>query len=114
MAETKHGQAAAFDEVARSARALAAESRRIIEDAGGVAEKELGRLLSAAESSRDGLLQMDALQSNRERPLFKSLKLDAHRAVDIGFDAIVTLYAFATETVEKFVDEPMQGRRPKS
>ena len=110
MPKPKRPDPTGFEEVARSVRALAAESKVIVESAGGVAEKELARLLAAAEKSRDGLLQRGALDPVRDREPFKSLKQDAHRAVDLGFDAFATLYKFATETLERFVDQPPEPR----
>jgi hypothetical protein len=112
MANAKRPDPTGFEEVASSVRALAAESKAIVESAGGVAEKELARLLAAAEMSRDGILQSGALDPVRNREPFVSLKRDAHRAVDLGFDAFATLYTFATKTLEGFVDQPPQPRRP--
>jgi hypothetical protein len=106
MADQTTRDAAGLEDVVRSVRVLAKQARLLVEEAGGVAERELAMVLTVAESSRNRLLAAETLEKNRAHPLFKQLRSDAHRAVDLGFDAIVTVYGFAVETVENFLDQP--------
>jgi hypothetical protein len=109
MADQTFRDAAGLEDVVRSVRVLAKQARLLVEQAGGVAERELAMMLTVAEDSRNRLLSAETLEKNRAHPLFKQLRSDAHRAVDLGFDTIVTVYAFAVETVETFLDQPREA-----
>lgn len=111
MADQTTRDAAGLEDVVRSVRVLAKQARLLVEEAGGVAERELAMMLTVAEDTRNRLLAVETLEKNRAHPLFKQLRSDAHRAVDLGFDAIVTVYGFAVETVETFLDQPRDGAR---
>jgi len=95
-----------LEEVVRAARDLARQARLTVEQAGGVAERELAMLLSVSEELRDRVATPEVLRRGREQPLFRRLRGDAHRAVDLGFDAAASGYVLAVETVENFLDRP--------
>jgi hypothetical protein len=106
MTDQTKRDAAGVEDVMRSVRVLARQARELVEQTGGVAERELAMLLTVAEDARDRLLSEESLRKSRAHGLFKPLRADAHRAVDLGFDAVVTVYCFAVETVENFLDQP--------
>lgn len=95
-----------LEDVLRAARQLARETRGLAESAGGVVERELAMALSVAESLRDRLVSEEALKQARAQPLIARLRTDAHRAVDLGMDAIATSYVFGVDLVENFIDKP--------
>jgi hypothetical protein len=95
-----------LEDVLRSARQLARETRGLAESTAGVVERELAMALSVAESLRDRLVSEEALKQARAHPLMSRLRTDAHRAVDLGMDAIATSYVFGVDLVENFVDKP--------
>ena len=70
------------------------------------AARELAMALTVAESLRDRLVSPKALEESRAHPLMARLRVDAHRAVDLGMDAISTGYVFGVGFVESFVDQP--------
>jgi hypothetical protein len=109
MTDQTNTAAAGLEDVVRSVRVLARQARELVEQAGGVAERELAMLLTVTEDARDRLLSHDTLEKNRTQPLFRALRADAHRTVDLGFDALATAYVFAVETVENFLDQPRPG-----
>jgi 4-hydroxy-3-methylbut-2-enyl diphosphate reductase len=100
--------AAGLNDVVRTARNLARQARRTVEDAGGLAERELAMLLNVSEKLRDRLANPKALAQGREHALFAGLRHSTHRAVDLGFDAVATGYVFTVETVENFLDQPRE------
>jgi len=95
-----------LEDVLQAARQLARETRGLAESAAGVVERELAMALSVAESLRDRLLSDEALKQARAQPLMARLRTDAHRAVDLGMDALATGYVFSVDLVENFVDKP--------
>ncbi|HEX7439352.1 MAG TPA: hypothetical protein VF319_04580 [Caldimonas sp.] len=95
-----------LEDVMRSVRELARQTRSLAEGAGGVVERELAMALSVAESLRDRLISPKALEESRAHPLMSRLRVDAHRAVDLGMDAVSTGYVFGVGFVEAFVDRP--------
>lgn len=95
-----------LEDVLRSARQLARETRGLAESTAGVVERELAMALSVAESLRDRLVSEEALKQARAHPLMSRLRTDAHRAVDLGMDALATSYVFSVDLVENFVDKP--------
>lgn len=95
-----------LEEVLRAARQLARETRGLAESTVGVVERELAMALTVAESLRERLISAEALKDARAHPLMARLRNDAHRAVDLGMDAIATSYVFGVDFVEGFVDRP--------
>ena len=95
-----------LEDVLRAARQLARETRGLAESTAGVLERELAMALSVAESLRDKLISPDALKASRAHPLLARLRTDAHRAVELGMDALATSYVFGVDLVEDFVDRP--------
>lgn len=106
MAEDTKRDAAGLEDVIRSVRVLARNARTLVEDAGGVAERELAMLLTVAEDTRDRLASKEALELGRAHPLFGALRADAHRAVDLGFDVAATGYVVVRDAFEGFLDQP--------
>ena len=100
-----------LEDVVRAARKLARETRGLAESAAGVVERELAMALSVAESLRDRLISEEALKQARAQPLMAQLRSDAHRAVDLGMDALATTYVFGVDLVENFVDKPRPNSR---
>ena len=95
-----------LEDVLRAARQLARETRGLAESTAGVVERELAMALTVAESLRERLITPEALKQARAHPLMARLRTDAHRAVDLGMDAIATGYVFGVDLVENFVDRP--------
>lgn len=95
-----------LEDVMRSVRALAKQSRLLVESAAGVAERELAMALSAAEELRDSVVSREALEKARDMELMSRLRSDAHRAVDLGVDALAATYVFGVQVVERFIDQP--------
>ena len=95
-----------LEDVLRSARQLARESRGLAESTAGVLERELAMALTVAESLRDKLVSPAALEQSRAHPLMARLRTDAHRVVELGMDALATSYVFGVDLVENFVDRP--------
>lgn len=106
MAEETKRDAAGLEDVIRSVRVLARNARELVEDAGGVAERELAMLLTVAEDTRDRLASKEVLELGRTQPLFRALRADAHRALDLGFDLASTGYVVMTGALESFLDQP--------
>ncbi len=98
-----------LEDVVRSVRALARQTRGLAESAAGVAERELAMGLSVAEQLRDTLITKDALAQSRSMELFARLRLDAHRALDLAMDAAATTYVFGVKFVEAVVDRPREA-----
>ncbi len=98
--------AVGLEDVVRSVRDLARSARELVEQAGGVAEKELAMLLTVGEDVRERLVSPEGLKHARSQPLFRALRADAHRAVDLGFDAAAVAYCTAVDAVETFLDQP--------
>jgi hypothetical protein len=106
-----------LEDVLRAARQLARETRGLAESTAGVLERELAMALTVAESLRDKLVSPEALKQSRAHPLMARLRTDAHRAVELGMDALATSYVFSVDLVENFVDRPrpqLEVQRPAS
>jgi len=104
---TEHSNSATgIADVMSSARTLAREARGLVEQAGCVAERELAMALSIAEATRDKVTSKEALNRARAQPLLHGLRTDAHRVVDLAFDAIASVYVFSVEFVDDFLDHP--------
>lgn len=101
-------QKTGLEDVVRSVRALARQTRGLAEGAAGVAERELAMGLSVAEQLRDALITKEALTQSRSMELFARLRLDAHRALDLAMDAAATTYVFGVKFVEAVVDRPRE------
>ena len=106
METKKATDAVGLEEVVSSVRDLARSARELVEQAGGLAEKELAMLLTVGEEVRERLVSQDGLKHARSQPLLRALRADAHRAVDLGFDAASVAYVTAVDAVESFLDQP--------
>lgn len=95
-----------LEDVLRAVRNLARQSRGLAEDAAGVLERELAMGLSVAEALRDKVISAKALEQARAHPLLSRVRSDAHRAVNLGMDALSTGYVFGVELVESVIDRP--------
>ncbi|MEO8523810.1 MAG: hypothetical protein ABI460_03725 [Caldimonas sp.] len=95
-----------LEDVLTAVRQLARQTRGLAEDAAGIVERELATALSVAESLRDKVISAKALEQARAHPLLSRVRADAHRAVDIGMDAVATGYVFGVELVEAAIDRP--------
>lgn len=95
-----------LEDVLVAVRNLARQTRGLAEDSVGVLERELAMALSVAEALRDKLVSAKALEQARAHPLLSRVRTDAHRAVDLGMDALSTGYVFGVELVETVVDRP--------
>ncbi|MBA3812813.1 MAG: 4-hydroxy-3-methylbut-2-enyl diphosphate reductase [Caulobacteraceae bacterium] len=105
MDNQKPAEAVGMEEVVRSVRELARGARGLVEQAGGVAEREVAMILTVSEQARDRLVSSKGLEQGRRHPLFGALRADAHRAVDLGFDAVSIAYVTAVDVVENFLDQ---------
>ena len=112
MTDRQTTDGAGLADVVRSVRVLARQSRELVEQAGCVAERELAMALSVTEDVRDRLVSKEALEKARSQALLRGLRHDAHRAVDIAFDAAATLYVFSVDLVEAFLDQPRPAVTP--
>jgi len=112
MTDQQQRDAAGLEDVIRSVRVLARQARELVEQAGGVAEREVAMALTVTEDVRDRVVSKDALTKARQQPLLRGLRQDAHRAVDIAFDAAATVYVFGVEIVEGFLDRPRTSGDP--
>ena len=65
-----------LEDVLRSARQLARESRGLAESTAGVLERELAMALTVAESLRDKLVSPAALEQSRAHPLMARLRTE--------------------------------------
>ncbi|HNU11572.1 MAG TPA: hypothetical protein PKJ45_09445 [Rubrivivax sp.] len=101
---TRADERTGLEDVLRAARQLARETRGLAESTAGVLERELAMALAVAESVRDRVVSPQALEQSRAHPLIARLRTDAHRAVELGMDAIATSYVFGVDLVENFVD----------
>ena len=104
--DASSGERIGLEDVLRAARQLARETRGLAESTAGVLERELAMALTVAESLRDKLVSPQALEQSRAHPLMSRLRSDAHRAVELGMDALATSYVFSVDLVENFVDRP--------
>ena len=95
-----------LEDVIVAVRNLARQTRGLAEDAAGVLERELAMALTVAESLRDQVVSAKALEKARENPLMSRVRVDVHRAVDLGMDALSTGYVFGVELLETAVDQP--------
>lgn len=95
-----------LEDVLVAVRNLARQTRGLAEDSVGVLERELAMALTVAESLRDKVVSAKALEQARAHPLLARVRNDAHRAVDLGMDALSTTYVFGVELVETVVDRP--------
>lgn len=114
MREAALQDSTGLEDVVRSVRVLARQARELVEQTGGVAERELAMALTVAEELRDRVVSKEKLEESRAQPLLKALRVDAHRAVDLGFDAAALSYTVAVEAVETFLDRPRIDRNAVS
>ncbi len=103
------GDRTGLEDVIVAVRNLARQSRGLAEDAAGVLERELAMALTVAETLRDKVVSAKALEQARAHPLLARVRTDAHRAVDLGMDALSTSYVFGIELVETAIDRPRQA-----
>ena len=104
MIKQEQKDAAGLEDVVRSVRVLARQARELVEQAGDVAERELAMVLTVTEDVRDRVMSKEALEKARQQTLIKALRQDAHRAVDLAFDATATAYVVGVDLVEKILD----------
>ena len=103
-----------LEDVLVAVRNLARQTRGLAEDSAGVLERELAMALTVAESLRDKVVSAKALEQARAHPLLSRVRNDAHRAVDLGMDALSTTYVFGVELVETVVDRPRPALAARS
>ncbi len=105
---------AGLEDVLVAVRKLARQTRSLAEDSVGVLERELAMALTVAESLRDKVVSAKALEQARAHPLLARVRSDAHRAVDLGMDALSTTYVFGVELVETAIDRPRSALTVRS
>ena len=113
-ASTSDADRAGLDDVLAAVRKLARQTRNLAEDSVGVLERELAMALTVAESLRDKVVSAKALEQARAHPLLARVRSDAHRAVDLGMDALSTTYVFGVELVETAIDRPRSALTVRS
>jgi len=106
MTDQPQRDAAGLDDVVRSVRVLARQARELVEQAGGVVETELAMALNVVEEVRDRVMSKEALEKARQQTLLSGLRQDAHRAMDLAFDAAATAYVFGVDIVDRILDRP--------
>ena len=65
---------------------LVRNARRLVESSIGVGERQLAAALSAGERMRDGVISPAVLERARTQPIFRRLREDGHRMVDLAAD----------------------------
>jgi hypothetical protein len=106
MSDQQQRDAAGLADVVRSVGVLAKHARELVEQTGGVIERELAMVLTTTEDVRDRVMSKEALEKARQQTLLNSLRQDAHRAVNLAFDAAATVYVFGVDIVERVLDRP--------
>jgi hypothetical protein len=95
-----------LEDVVRSVRTLARNTRYLGESAASVIERELAMAVSISERLRDSVFSPEALKNAREEPLPAALRADAHRSLDLVADIAAVAYKSLIGLVEGFVDQP--------
>lgn len=103
---TKPGDAAGLQDLTRSVRVLARSSRDLINDAGGVLERELAMVVEVSERLRDQTVSEELLREGREVRVLSGLRRSAHSFVDLAADAVGVATVSAVRFGEAMVDQP--------
>ena len=104
LANTLEQSEALLSSVVKSAAELAVKARDLVEQAGGAAERELSMVLRLGEEARDRVVSEASLENARKMPLLHALRHDAHRVVDLGFDAVSVAYVSARDLLDSFAE----------
>jgi len=102
----RQDEAAGIEDVFRSVRALARQTRGLAESAASVAERELAMAISIAEQLRDKVIAQETLERARREELPARLRQDAHRTLDLVADAASVAYVTVLGFAESFIDDP--------
>jgi hypothetical protein len=87
-------------------RVLARSSRDLINDAGGVLERELAMVVEVSERLRDQTVSEELLREGREVRVLSGLRRSAHSFVDLAADAVGVATVSAVRFGEAMVDQP--------
>lgn len=102
----RQDEAAGIEDVFRSVRVLARQTRGLAESAASVAERELAMAISIAEQLRDSVISPETLERARREELPARLRQDAHRTLDLVADAASVAYVTVLGFAESFIDDP--------
>ena len=97
-----------LEDLTRSVRGLARSSRNLGLEATHIAERELAMAIQVSEGIRDRIVSQEFLERVREDKLSSKFREDAHRGVDLIFDAVSVTAIGLTDLIEGILDE----RRP--
>ena len=93
-----------LEDVTRSMRALLRTTRNLGAASLDVIERELAMAISISEKIRDELVTPQALERSRKQGTVTQFRSDAHRTVDLAFDAGALVFTSALDFLEKFAD----------
>lgn len=97
-----------LEDLMRSVRALARSSRNLGLEATQIAERELAMAIQVSEEIRDRIVSQEFLERARADKLSSNFREDAHRGVDLVFDAVSVAAISFTDLLEGIFAE----RRP--
>jgi hypothetical protein len=94
-----------LEDVTRSMRALARQTRTLGGSAAKVAERELAMAIRIASRLRDETISSERLERLRNAELAAHLRQDAHNLVDVVADLGAVMGQSVVDFVERFLDE---------
>ena len=100
-----------IEDLTRSVRVLARNSRNLVTDAGEVLERELAMAVEVSERLRAQTVSEELLAEARAVRVQAGLRRSAHGVVDLVADAVGVATVSAVRFVETMVDQPRPARR---
>lgn len=94
-----------LEDLTRSVRTLVRSSRNLGLEATKVAERELAMAIQVSEEIRDRTVSQEFLKRARADKLSSKFRVDAHRGVDLLFDAVSIAAISFTDLLEGILDE---------
>ena len=98
------------EDLTRSVRVLARNSRNLVTDAGEVLERELAMAVEVSERLRAQTVSDELLAEARAVRVQAGLRRSAHGVVDLVADAVGVATVSAVRFVETMVDQPRPAR----
>lgn len=98
------------EDLTRSVRVLARNSRNLVTDAGEVLERELAMAVEVSERLRAQTVSDELLAEARAVRVQAGLRRSAHGVVDLLADAVGVATVSAVRFVETMVDQPRPAR----
>ena len=95
-----------LEDLTRSVRVLARNSRNLVTDAGEVLERELAMAVEVSERLRAQTVSDELLSEARAVRVQAGLRQSAHGVVDLVADAVGVATVSAIRFVETMVDQP--------